>query len=475
MVVNPINREPPVIEVPDQYQNSRQGYVSEETFGTAQREDRDWYWLVWRKRRLIGRITAVGTVLALVIALLIPNRYQSVVKLMPPEQSTGAGLAMLAAMAGQGGSGSLTAGLGSMASDLLGVRSTGALFTDILYSRSVEDRLIDRFDLRKVYSDKYYQDTRKDLAGFTAVSEDRRSGVITLAVADRDRRRAQQMAQAYVEELNRMVALVSTSAARRERIFLEGRLQQVKRDLDTASSQFAEYASRNTVIDVTSQTKAMVESAATLQGQLIAAESELEGLQQIYTANNVRVRSLKARVDELRSQLQKMGGSDASAASTSTDASQPRSDQLYPSIRKLPLLGVRWADLYREVKIQETIFELLTQEYEVAKIQEAKETPTVKVLDPASWPERKSSPHRTVIVLLGMLVALSSGVVWVLGTATWQQMDPQDSRKQLGQEMAGRFTAFWSRRIGSSRAITKAAEWWARRRASSGSSSQDLK
>ena len=219
--------------------------------------------------------------------------------------------------------------------------------------------------------------------------------------------------------------LVSTSAARRERIFLEQRLGQVKHDLDEASGQFAQYASKNTVIDVDSQAKAMVDSAAALQGQLIAAQSELEGLQQIYTSNNVRVRALQARVGELRSELQKMGGSNSSLDSTTPSSSPSQSDQLYPSIRKLPLLGVRWLDLFRETKIQETVYELLTERYEVAKIEEAKEIPTVKVLDQASWPETKSSPHRSLIVLLGMLLSLSGSVVWVFGTAAWQHMDPE--------------------------------------------------
>jgi capsule polysaccharide export protein KpsE/RkpR len=418
-----------------------------------------WAWLLWDRRALLARFAAAGIVIAIIIALLIPNRYDSMVRLMPPDQRSG-GLAMLAAMVGKSG----LAGLGDLAGNLLGVQSSGALFREILDSRSVQDRMIDRFDLRKVYSHKYYEDTRKDLANYTEVSEDRKSGVITLTVTDRDRRRAQQMAQAYVEELDRMVALVSTSSARRERIFLEQRLQQVKQDLDEASNQFAQYASKNTVIDVNSQTKAMVEGAAMLQGQLIAAQSELEGLEQVYTANNVRVRSLKARVDELRSQLQKMGGGDIGADSGGAGAAAPSSDQLYPSIRKLPLLGVRWVDLYRQTKIQETVYELLTQEYEIAKIEEAKEIPTVKVIDPANWPERKSSPHRTLIVLVGMLLSLAGGIVWVLGCASWHQMDSRDSRKQLGEEVASRFNAVcavWAARVPG---LDRLAARWKRHR-----------
>src|SRR5208282_761028 len=264
----------------------------------------------------------------------------------------------------------------------------GALFVGILSSRTVRDRLIQQFDLRRVYGGSKIEDARERLAEHTSLSEDRKSGIITIGVSDHDPERAAAMAQAYVSELDRLVAEVSTSSARRERIFLDERLHDVKGDLDAAAKNFSEFASKNTAIDIPAQGKAMVEAAATLQGQLIAAQSELSGLQQVYTANNVRVRSLQARVNELRQQLDKLGGAKGD-------------NSLYPSIRKLPILGVTYADLYRQTKIQETVYELLTQQYELAKVEEAKEIPAVKVLDAAIVPTRKSFPPRMVIVFLG--------------------------------------------------------------------------
>ncbi len=414
----------------------------------------EWAWLLWRNRRTLVRWTFYGIVIATIIAFVIPKKYESTIRLMPADtKSEGLGMAVMSAMGGGGSSsmggassslGGASGGLGGIASDLLGTKDPGAVWADMLASRTVEDRIIDRFDLRKIYGFRYWEPARKELKGNTQISEDRKSGVITIVVTDRDQHRAQQMAQAYVDELDRLNAVVSTSAARRERVFLEQRLQEVKHVLADASDQFAQYASSNTVIDVDAQTKAMVEGAAALQGQLIAAQSELDGLQQIYTANNVRVRSLKARVDELRSQLQKMGGSNASLDPT-VSLVPSQSDQVYPSIRKLPLLGVRWLDLYHETKIQEAVYAMLTEEYESAKIEEAKEIPTVKVLDSASWPERKSSPRRTLIVLVGILLSLSGGTVWLFATAAWQQVDPEDPRKQLAQEIAARCAAFYFR------------------------------
>jgi capsule polysaccharide export protein KpsE/RkpR len=397
----------------------------------------DWAWLLWLNRRLLGRSIVRGVVLSTIIAFLIPKQFDSTTRLMPPDSRSGsgmgAGLAMMAAMAGGGTNSLAGSALGGIAGDILGTHDAGALFTDMLNSRTVGDRIIARFDLRKVYGTRYWDAARKKLASCTVISQDRRSGVITLTVTDHDPNRAAQLAQSYVEELDRISAEVSTSAAHRERMFIEERLKTVKQNLDAASQKFSEYSSKNATLDLKSQGVAMVESAAVLEGQLIAAQAELEGLGQIYTDNNLRVRVLRARVDELRRQLKKVGGDPSNPGSANSNP-----DQEFPSIRQLPLLGVRWAELYRETKIQETVYELLTEQYELAKINEAKETPVVKVLDVAVMPERKSGPPRLLVMLLGTGLALLAGSVWVLGNAVWQEIDSEDPRKRLGQEIAAR-------------------------------------
>jgi capsule polysaccharide export protein KpsE/RkpR len=349
---------------------------------------------------------------------------------------------MLAALAGKGGG---LGALGSLGSDLLGMKNSGDLFVGILHSRTVEDRLVDRFDLRKVYRDRYQVDARNDLAGYTGIFEDRKSGVIAVTVTDRDPRRAALIGQAYVDELDRLVAQVSTSSARRERIFIEERLKVVKQELDNAAQQFSEYASKNGTLDVPAQTKAMVESEATLEGDLVAAQSELHGLEQLYTGDNIRVRTLRARISELKHQVENMSGNKVDLSSTDSEIAGD-----FPSIRKLPLLGVRWANLYREAKIQETVYELLTQQYELAKIQEAKEIPTVKILDTANIPEKKSSPHRLLLTLLGASLSFGVGAVWIFGTATWKQIDLQDPRKRFAQEVFDQMAKYWGRWSGKS-------------------------
>lgn len=380
--------------------------------------------LFWENRRFILRTAAFALVASVLTALLIPSRYQSVARLMPPDSQSTSGLGMLAAMAGHNG----TTGFSGLASDLLGMKSSGALFVGILNSQTVQDRLIDEFHLMKVYRDSKIEDARRDLLEHTDVSEDRKSGILAITVTDHNPQRAASMAQAYVVELDRLVAQVSTSSARRERVFLEQRLEKVKADLDTAAKNFSQFASQNSAIDIPAQGKAMVEAAAELQGQLIAAQAELSGLRQIYTDSNVRVRAVQARVNELQRKLNDLGSAGTQGGSQDANA-------LYPSIRKLPLLGVTYADLFRQTKIQETVFELLTQQYELAKVQEAKEIPTVKVLDEALVPTKKSYPSRTAITLLGTLLGIALAMTWVVGKTFWQAVDVNDPRRVFAVEV----------------------------------------
>lgn len=397
--------------------------------------------LLWDQRAFIMRWCVRGLVIATIIAILVPNRYSATTRLMPPESQGGTGMAMLSVLTGKAGA----PGLSSLASDLLGAKNTGALYMEALRSRTVEDRLVNRFDLRRVYWVRYMEDARKCLDQNTSISEDHKSGVITVSVSDRNRQRSTALAQAYVEELNRLMSAVSTSSARRERIFVEQRLVTAKQDLHRASEEFSQFASQNTTLDVTAQTKAMVEAGADLQGNLMAAQSELEGLEQIYTSSNVRVRSLRARVDELRRQLREMAGGNQGAPAGEPPAGRP-SDMIYPSIRKLPLLGVRWAELYQQAKIQETVYQLLTQEYELAKIQEVKEIPTAKVMDEAALPERKAFPPRGLFIILGAILGLIAGSALVVGFAFWQAIEPDDPAKSFTIEVFQAHKAWLIRR-----------------------------
>jgi uncharacterized protein involved in exopolysaccharide biosynthesis len=378
--------------------------------------------LLWKKSGLLMRASVYGLMLATAIAFLIPKRYESTAELMPPDQSSSSGTAMLAALSSQVGG-----GLASMAESALGMKTTGALFVGILDSDTVRDDVIHKFNLQKVYGTRYIEDARKKLAEHTAISEDHASGIISISVVDHDPHRAEAMAQEYVNKLNWVVTHLSTSAAHRERVFLDQRLKQVNANLDEAEKEFSQFASKNGAIDVPAQGKAMVTAAAALQGQLIAAESELQGLRQIYTDDNMRVRSVQARVNELRKSLADIAGKGANENSSA--------GQLFPSIGQLPLLGVTYANLLRRTKVEEAVFETLTQQDELAKVQEAKEIPSVKVLDPPMVPQKKSFPPRMLIIVLGTLLSLILCASWILASSAWAAVDPREPRKAVAIEV----------------------------------------
>jgi capsule polysaccharide export protein KpsE/RkpR len=384
--------------------------------------------LIWRHHELLYRVGLYAFLTSALVAFLIPKRYESTAHLMPPDSQSSSGLAMAAAAMA---SGAASGGIAGMASEVLGLKSTSDIFVGILGSRTVQDNLIQQFALRKLYGTSTMEDTEKALGEHTGISVDRKSQIITITVTDGSPQRAAAMGRAYVEELNRLVADLSTSSARRERVFLEQRLQGVSKDLEDAEKDFSQFASKNSAIDVKEQGKAMVEAAATLQGQLIAAQSQYEGLRQIYMDNNPRVRTVKARIDELQRQLEKLGGKGES----STELSEGAGGSLYPSIRKLPLLGVTYADLYRRTRVQEAVYETLTREFEMAKVQEAKDTPTVKVLDSPNVPDRKSFPPRLLIMFLGTVCAMACAILWLFTRTAWEQTDAHDGRKVFAREV----------------------------------------
>ena len=409
--------------------------------------------LLWRERRFLWGVAWKTVVLACLVAIALPNHYDGVTKIVPGENQGGGATGVLGKLVG-GATGGLGGGLDP--TSLLGLKTPGAFYIEVMKSRTVQDRLIDRFDLRHHYSrigrwfpgvyktgvgrhlfEGDYYVTRKQLKSLTDFDEDKKSGVITLTYTDYDRQTAAKIANAYVGELNTLAAQLNTSEAHRERMFLEERLKSAKEDLDQASLALSQFSSKNAVMDPQSQSRTMVDAAGRLQGELIASETELKVQRQIYSDDNIKVRTTKARIGELQSQLRQLMGS---SGTTSTDVGAQGS-QLYPSMRALPMLGYQYSDLYRQTKIQEAVYEFLTQQYEMARIQEAKELPTVRVVDLAVPPERKSGPFRTLLVLLSLVAAVVIACFWVIWRNSWEQLPADDSRRLLAAEMASHLRA----------------------------------
>jgi capsule polysaccharide export protein KpsE/RkpR len=359
--------------------------------------------LLWRQRRKLAIVAGVGFVLATAISFLIPNEYQSTARLMPPDPQTFSRTSVL---------NSLTAGgimLQGAGGGLLNARTVGSTAIGVLSSRTVQDDIIHRYDLRKEYRCKFDLDARKKLADRTTIVEDTKSGIITVTVTDREPQRARDILESYIEELNALVNSLSTSSARRERLFLEQRLKSIKEDLDADSGALSQFSSHNAAFDPKMQGEAAMQAVGRVQGELIAAQSELSGMRAEYTDDNERVRQVRGRVEELQRQLKKMAG-----AGESPDASNVDAGPMLPSVRELPVLGLTYNKLYRKVTMEETLYETLTKQYELAKVQEAEEIPQIKVLDAPDVPEHRSSSHRLAIILVGTWLSLLVGALWII-------------------------------------------------------------
>jgi uncharacterized protein involved in exopolysaccharide biosynthesis len=398
--------------------------------------------LLWENRRRLARTALIAFAVSLGIAFAIPKQYTAYTSIMPPDDG-GGGAALLSALGGRA-SGSL-GGLGSLAGSLLGTHNTSSLFVDLLHSGTVSGHLIDRFDLQRVYHKRYKVDAAKRLAQRTTIIDDKKTGVVTITIVDNDPRRARDLAQAYLDELNQIVARTATSSARQERLFLERRLASVQADLERAQLDLSDFSSTHSTVDIKEQTRAMVDAGAKLQGQLVASQAELGSLKQIYGDGNVRVRAAQSSVDLLQRELQKMSGTDAQLAPQTGEATGAASSasELYPPLRQLPRLAVPYADLYRRVRVQETVYELLTQEYELARIEEAKDTPAVQVIDAPGVPEKKSFPPRLIVALGLTLFCEIAAAALLLTKKSWNGMSEEDARKVLVREIRRGLPMHW--------------------------------
>ena len=391
--------------------------------------------LLWNRRHLLARVTVISLAASLAIAFLIPKQYKSTASIMPPDEQ-GSRAMMLAALASHAGS---LGALGGLASSFMGGHSSTALFEDLLRSGTVSDHLITRFNLQHVYHKRYRVDAAKRLAHRTKITEDKKSGVIAISVEDTNRVRARDLAQAYLDELNKLVTRTNTSAAHRERVFIEQRLRNVQADLEQAELDLSHFSSKSNAIDIKEQTRAMVDAGARLQAQLLVEQAGLQSLRQIYGDGNYRVRQAEARIASLKKQLAAMAGS-STPSSEATDGAEAGSSsgengQLYPPLRQMPGLAVPYADLYRRVRVEEAMFELLNQQYEMARIEEAKDIPTVSVIDAPGIPEKKSFPHRLLITLILTFLSFATASAIILVRHHWSTIHPDDPRKALATEV----------------------------------------
>ena len=354
--------------------------------------------LLLGRKRFIVRFVLGSALLASIISLLLPVRYEAKIVLLPPMQNSSIGASLIGQMGGLGALGSLA----SLASGGLGLKNPADMYVAFLTSRTVEDAMIQRFGLMKEYHEKRMSDTRKEFERRTTAVAGIKDGLIRLSIEDRDPKRAAELANGYVEEFRKLSASLAITEAARRRLFFEQQVQQAKDKLTEAEDAMTKTEESTGVLQIDSQARALIESAAILRAQVVAKQVQIEGMRSFATDDNPNLILAKQELVALQSQLQHVAGSQSDTGS-----------DINLSKGRVTQSGMEYLRRYRDLKYQETVFELLAKEFEIAKLDEAREGSIVQVVDAAVPPDRRSSPHRTLIVMASTVVAFFVAVFWV--------------------------------------------------------------
>lgn len=352
-----------------------------------------------RRKQIILQATLAAAIVAAAVSLLLPNRYTATANILPPQQSP----SLAASMIGQLGA---LGPMASMAQKDLGLKNPNDLYVGMLRSRTVEDRLIRRFDLLRVYRDKRMSDARRDLENASSIVLGK-EGFVTISVEDKDRSRAPQIANAYVDQLRTLTQDLAVTEAGQRRLFFERQLELAKNNLADAEQALKETEQRTGLIQLDGQAKAIIESVVKLRAAIAAKEVELHAMRLFSTEQNPDVQLGEQQLSGMRAQLALMEKQSAGPGNVQVSAGSV-------PVGNVPEAGLQYVRKLRDVKYAETIFELLSKQYEAARLDEAKTAAVIQVLDPAIEPDRKSSPQRTLIVAIMTLLGLFGSVGYVL-------------------------------------------------------------
>jgi uncharacterized protein involved in exopolysaccharide biosynthesis len=325
-----------------------------------------------RWRLMLAGPIAIGA-LAVAGSFLFTPIFTATTTLLPPQQRTSGALAALSALGD----------LGSLAGVASGVKNPVDQYVSLLQSVTVTDRIIDKFDLLKVYDKEYRQDAREVMERTVTISAGKKDGIITIAVDDEDPKRAAEIANQYVEELRRLTSSLALSEAKQRRLFFQAQLEDARKQLDAAQKALTASGFQSGVINA--EPKAAVERYAALSAQLTAYEVELRTLRSTFTDNSTEVQRTQAAIQGLRSQL--------AALERAQTAQGPDTD---------------YVSRYREFKYRETLFDIVAKQYEMARVDEAQDSALIQVIDAGAPPEKKSRPKRA---LIGITATLLGGIL----------------------------------------------------------------
>jgi uncharacterized protein involved in exopolysaccharide biosynthesis len=347
----------------------------------------DYLEVIIKRKKLIAKITAAAFILSTIVSLLLPKVYSATALVLPPQQDPG----MMGLMLGQ-----LGGGMVNTVGDILGKGTTSDQYVGLLNSQAIKDKIIDRFKLMEVYNEDYRIDTYEELDKIIDVTVGRKDGIVTIAVEDEDPKRAAAMANAFVEELGILTARLSQIGSGQNRAFYEDRLASANVELAKAEDAMKAFQTRNKTLDVDDQAKASIEGVALLRGQLAAQEVQLSSYRSYLTDSSREVVALKASIAGIRRQIAGLEGKGKASA--------------IPSLGTVPSLGEEYLRLMRNFKIQETLVELLTKQYEMTRLQEANNLSGLQIIQSARVPDKKTKPKRALIIIVSTFVAVIFGV-----------------------------------------------------------------
>ena len=362
-------------------------------------------------KRLIATVALLAATVALAWAFYLPLVFTARTTLLPPASQQQSGSA--AALAQLGALGGLAGGLTAKTPD--------ELYVALLKSDTVQRALIDRFDLKKRYDIATYEALRKALPTYVRVSSDKKSGLITVEVDDEVPQFAADLANAHAVEITKVLGRLAVSEAQLRRVFFEQQLNDTKERLVKAELGLRAVQEKSGVIVLDKQAEALIGGAAILRAQIAEREVQMKVMRTGATDQNPDVMRLGSELRALRTELARMESSQGGNAGSAVDM----------PVGRLPEAAIDYVRARRELKLQETLLESMVRQYEVAKLDEAKEGPVLQQVDVALPPDRKSKPARAVIVAVGSLLGLLAAVVFVVWrryAAASRALDPEGAR-----------------------------------------------
>jgi len=370
------------------------------------------------RRQIIFWVTGTFAVLAVIVSFLLPTRYTASITLLPPQQNSSIGAALTSQLSGMGGAG----GIAALAGGALGIKNPNDMIVGMLKSRTVEDAMIQHFGLMQEYRKKYISDARKAFENRVIVDGSGKDGLIHVSVEDHDPKRAAELANGYIDQFRTQSQHLAITEASQRRLFFERELEQAKDNLANAEEALKRTEQTTGLIQADSQARALIGSASSLSAAIAAKEVEIEGMQTYATGENAQLVQAQRELEGLRAQLAKLGGSEDS----------PTGGLIVPKGR-VPEAGLEYVRKLRDVKYNETLFEILARQFEIAKLDEAKEGSLIQVVDPAIPPDKKSFPKRSLIVIAAAIAGLIVGVGLALAQAGMGNLNsnPETNAKLL--------------------------------------------